>query len=630
MNPDDPSRGRHHRVDDEHGGTDAGRETREPALPPESGDSPRKARRAERREALSPSASLSPGERVFPTWTDPTVRSASTLIGGPLGVHASVGRNRVFTPLRVALVMGLIALIVGWLAKSPCIQTGANGELDQGGQRPWITGCYNDIVPLYASRGLDDPSRNPYAFSWVDHGSGEAGGRVFPRSEVHQQGEAWVAIDGGTTVGVGPADLVGDEQSGYSQVVDGALVPAPASAASEVRHLEYPVLTGYFMWGASALTSLYKDFTTSTGILPVPLEVGAYFTITAILLGLLYLWAIASTARIARRRIWDVAIMCLAPLLMVHAFTNWDLLAIGFTAGGMAGWARKRSVLAGVLLGLGTAAKLYPVLLLGPLLVLCLRSGRLRQFSITLVSTVVAWLLVNLPILALYPRAWSEFFSMNASRGPEWDSWYFLSTVIAPTDRWWSNLAGSATPLLNSLSLVLFLIACGAIGWLALSAARRPRFAQLAFLVILAFLLTNKVFSPQYSLWLLPLVVLALPRWRRVLAWEFAEVAVWFLLMLSFDTDAGKNLPIEPFAIAAVVRDALLIALAVRVIREILHPAWDLVRIAGDDDPSGGVLEGAPDRFTVPSLPALWRRRRSAVNEEDEEDDYTPQVSGSV
>ena len=46
------------------------------------------------------------------------------------------------------------------------------------------------------------------------------------------------------------------------------------------------------------------------------------------------------------------------------------------------------------------------------------------------------------------------------------------------------------------------------------------------------------------------------------------------------------------------------------VIRDILRPSGDVVRMAGDDDPSGGVLEGAEDRWTVPSVTALLARRR--------------------
>ena len=55
----------------------------------------------------------------------------------------------------------------------------------------------------------------------------------------------------------------------------------------------------------------------------------------------------------------------------------------------------------------------------------------------------------------------------------------------------------------------------------------------------------------------------------------------------------------------------MVLVLVAWVIRDIVRPAGDPVRMAGDDDPSGGVLEAAPDRFTLPSLPALWTRWRA-------------------
>lgn len=564
-------------------------------------------------EPVTPSSSLSPTDRVIPSWTDPTVRRASAVIGGPLGRHASVGRARIFTPLRVALLMGIAALICGWLFKAACIQQGSDGGLNQGGQRPWITGCYNDVVPLYGGRGLNDPNRNPYDYVWAENRPADADhsssytARVYRPGQVSRVDGELVANDAGTIVALTDGTLVGDPDAGYSEFENGTLVPVPADQTGTIRYLEYPVITGYFMWGVSALTSAYLSFASSTHIVPVPLDVAAYFTIGAILLGLLYLWVVACTAKIARRRIWDTAIMCLSPLLIVHAFTNWDLIAVGLTGGAMLAWARKRPVLAGILLGLGTAAKLYPVFLFGPLLVLCLRSGKVGAWTKSLVSAAVIWVAVNLPIYLLYPHAWAEFYTMNSARGPEWDSWYYLYTVLSGTDPW-AAANGQSPTLLNMLSLVLFVVACAAIAWFALSARRRPRFPQLAFLVIAAFLLTNKVWSPQYSLWLVPLVALALPRWRRVLAWQFAEACVWMLLMLSFDTDTTRNLSIHPFVAAAIIRDILLVALVVRIIREIMRPELDLIRIAGDDDPAGGVLEGVPDRVTIPSLPTLVRR----------------------
>jgi len=107
------------------------------------------------------------------------------------------------------------------------------------------------------------------------------------------------------------------------------------------------------------------------------------------------------------------------------------------------------------------------------------------------------------------------------------------------------------------LSLFQFALACAGIGWLGLAAARRPRFAQLAFLVIAAFLLTNNVWSPQYSLWLLRLVVLALPRWRPLLFWQASEAITWVLLMLYFDSEANTGLSIDPFINAALLWDAI-------------------------------------------------------------------------
>ncbi|NNG36828.1 DUF2029 domain-containing protein [Nakamurella sp. DB0629] len=558
---------------------------------------------------------MDPTERVIPTWTDPSARRASALIGGPLGRHAQVGRNKILTPLRVCLLMTIGMLIFGWLAKSACIQQDAKSgvaQLDQSGQRPWLTGCYNDVVPLYGSRGFDRPKDFPYANSFIELKSGGER-RIYPAGSVHEQDGNLVANTSKGTVTLSDQDIVGSAEDGYQQVVGGQLQPVSDIAdLGQVRYLEYPAVTGLFQWGISWVTEGYLNVAKSSSILPVPLDVAAYFTLGAIFLGLFYLWAVACTAKINRRRVWDTAIMCLSPLLVVHAFTNWDLLAIGLCAGGMWAWATRRPVLAGVLLGLGMAAKLYPGLLLGPLFILCLRAGKLGAFAKTLVAAGLAWLATNLPLLLWYPEAWNEFFRLNSTRPPEYDSWYFLFATFTDPNMW-APEPGSDTPsTVNNLSLVLFLLCCAAIGYFGLSVQRRPRFAQLAFLVVVAFLLTNKVWSPQYSLWLVPLVVLALPRWRPVIIWQLIEAGVWLLLMFQFAyvNDNKTGLPVQVFAVLAIVRGLMVAYLAVLVFRDMLRPQHDLVRLAGDDDPSGGVLDGAPDRFTLPSLPTLWRRVR--------------------
>jgi hypothetical protein len=50
---------------------------------------------------------------------------------------------------------------------------------------------------------------------------------------------------------------------------------------------------------------------------------------------------------------------------------------------------------------------------------------------------------------------------------------------------------------------------------------------------------------------------------------------------------------------ALLARFAAVVILAALVVRDILHPEADLVRAAGDDDPAGGVLDGAADVFSL-------------------------------
>jgi uncharacterized membrane protein len=308
-------------------------------------------------------------------------------------------------------------------------------------------------------------------------------------------------------------------------------------------------------------------------------------------------WA---TARTARRRPWDALLLAASPLVLVHAYTNFDALATAAAAAAMLAWSRKRPVLAGVLLGIGGAAKFYPLFLLGVLFVLCLRAGKLRDWQRTTVAALAAWLVVNAPIAFTYPAGWWEFFRRNTARAADIDSVWNAVSEFTGWAGFDGKLAAWQTPTtLNSVTAVLFLVCCAAIGVMALSAPTRPRFAQLGFLLVASFLLVNKVWSPQYSLWLVPLAVLAIPRWKVLLAWMFVDALVWFPRMMFYLGVDHKGLPIEWFLSFVLVRDLVVVGLCALIVYEIYHPERDLVRKFGDDDPAGGVLDGADDKFLL-------------------------------
>ena len=376
--------------------------------------------------------------------------------------------------------------------------------------------------------------------------------------------------------------------------------------------MEYPVLTGGFMWVAAVLARGYDSLAQGIGLLPTVVPVQSYYVVTCLMLSICALLITRSVAGLSGRRPWDAAMVGLSPLLVVHAFTNWDLFAVALGSLAMWAWARRHPALAGALIGLGTAAKLYPVLLLGVLLVLCLRAGRLRAWLTAAVAAAGAWLLVNLPIALLAPENWQRFFALNDSRPADPDTLWNIALTATDYSLFDGPLAPGQTPsVLNTWVAVATVVVCAAVGALALTAPQRPRVAQVAFLLVAGFLLVNKVWSPQYSLWLLPLAVLARPEWRSLLLWQATEAVLWVPRLLWYLGTDNKGVDVQWFFLAVGVRDVAVVVLMALVVRDVWRPELDRVRRSwpGTDDPAGGVLDGAMDRRTL---------RRSAPHRDHE------------
>ncbi|EUA07993.1 hypothetical protein I546_5032 [Mycobacterium kansasii 732] len=269
--------------------------------------------------------------RDCPSRTDVLGAALADVIGGPVGRHALIGRARFMTPLRVMFVIALVFLALGWSTKAACLQTTGTGPGDKrvanwDNQRAYYELCYSDTVPLYGAELLSQ-GRFPYKSSWVE------------------------------------TDSTGAPQIQYN----GQLA---------VRHMEYPVLTGVYQYVAMAIAKTYTALSNVTP-LPVIAEVVMFFNAAAFGLAMAWLATVWATSGLAGRRIWDAALVAGSPLLIFQIFTNFDALATAFAMGGLLAWARRKPWLAGLLIGLGAGAKLYPLLFLGPLVVLGIRTGRL-------------------------------------------------------------------------------------------------------------------------------------------------------------------------------------------------------------------------------------------------------------
>ncbi|GAA3732934.1 glycosyltransferase family 87 protein [Salinactinospora qingdaonensis] len=326
------------------------------------------------------------------------------------------------------------------------------------------------------------------------------------------------------------------------------------------KPVEYPVLTGELMHVLARAVSWLPD-ATSRGY--------AYFDLTALVMAVCLTATVLGVGWLAghggiaaagspdgalfdhRRALAAGAFTALVPAALLAAYINWDMLAVALLIGGLVSYARGREWSAGALIGLAVSAKFYPFLFFGPLFVLAVRDrfrhGRSWQqvggdLGRPLGAAVLTWVAVNLPIYLVAPQGWAEFFTFSRERGADWGSIYYLLGEFDLFDT--ANL-----DLVNLVGTGSLVVACAGVALLGLFARRRPPLEQLVFLVVAAFLMTNKVWSPQFVLWLLPLAALAWPRnvgrWPALLvfgAWQVAEVGyilgIWQYL-LSFSPPEG-------------------------------------------------------------------------------------------
>lgn len=363
--------------------------------------------------------------------------------------------------------------------------------------------------------------------------------------------------------------------------------------------VEYPVVTGAFMGLIGLPVNALGE---RAGALN---EGQLFYNLNVLALGAMAIATAGLLLAVRRRRPWDIALFALSPGLFLSATINWDLLAIGLMAAGWYFWAKRRPAAAGVFIALAASAKLWPALLALPLLALCWRARRMNEFGTAAMAGTFTVALVNLPIALLWPSSWARFIEMNSERPVDWGTiWYIGSHFPLGNDRY--GLApfqwlGDNLPMQNAVSWVLILFGLAAVMLLIVRAPRRPRLAQVAFLTVAVFLILNKVWSQQFVLWLIPLAVLARPRWGAFLAWQAAELAYFAAFYGRLLNESGKNIfPEWVFVWSSELRLITLCVLIWFVVRDILHPERDVVRQTYDDDPDGGVLDGAPDRDDWP------------------------------
>jgi hypothetical protein len=314
---------------------------------------------------------------------------------------------------------------------------------------------------------------------------------------------------------------------------------------------EYPVVTGGFVWLVSFIHS----------------SVTAYTLASAALLGACGLVTVWLVDRYEGSKVW---LLAAAPVLGLDAILNWDLLAIALTAAALVLYQRERDAWAGGALALAVWAKLFPLLLLPVIALVRVRERRWDSLARGLLSFALVSAVINLPVAIqraasgggfVTRSGWAYFYTFNERRRDVGGLWWFFG---------WLH---PKAPEINRISAVLLLLALAVVAGAMLLGSRRVPARQLvapAFLVLLAwFVFINKIYSPQFGLWVVVLLAMAgAPLWLAV-TFIVVDTAYYWVSFCGFLTSGHWYFPkvIRP---AAGVREAVLFAAV----------AWGVARLA--------------------------------------------------
>jgi hypothetical protein len=315
-----------------------------------------------------------------------------------------------------------------------------------------------------------------------------------------------------------------------------------------------------------------------------------YFAIEmCALTGVLLLVTARSCRRAGAGRGAVALLVALALLLVLLIPWRYDVVPALVTAFGLLAALGGAPVAAGAMLGLGAGFKLYPAVLLPVLLLwLWMRGDHRGTLGALLGFVLVAGISFGLYVF-FPPTDPRGLVAFQGGRGLQLESLpaaviglaAALGLIARPEVAFGDGsynvlgpFAQSGTALTTVLEPLLLAVALAAIAWRFWRERQAGEVTRASLVMgfatmLLGLILGNRVFSPQYLIWLLPFVVL-LPRrfWPPVIA-AYALTAILF--PLAYDGLIAMDLLPE---LVLAVRNALLAGLFIWLVAElVLAPA---------------------------------------------------------
>ena len=342
----------------------------------------------------------------------------------------------------------------------------------------------------------------------------------------------------------------------------------------------------------------YRDFPVEYPPLPLVLmlvprlavdSLAAYRVVLGLLLGALFLVTCWAGARLSvvtamagspdpvwRRMAWLA--LAIGPLLC----SRFDLLPAALVACALYAFVRRRDLVAGVLFGLAVMTKLYPLLLLLPVLGFLWGGGeRRRALALGGVGAMAA-LAVAAPFLLTAPEPFMRAVGLYGERPLHFESQLGAVVLALEGPAALVRSYGSSnvmTPLwlgrLADLSLLVGTLAFAGAALRAGGALRRASEEERSSVVIgwvfaalVVILCLSKVLSPQFLIWLLPLCAVFAGRHGRWLFVLTLLTSALTHLFIGAGFHRASQQPGSVFALGMLLtRNAMLLLVAALAVR---------------------------------------------------------------
>ena len=268
-------------------------------------------------------------------------------------------------------------------------------------------------------------------------------------------------------------------------------------------------------------------------------------------------WARASPPALAFAALWPLALGSVA-------LARYDLWPVALTAGALAALLNGRNRLGAGVLGLAAAAKLFPAVLAPLAAVWIWRRAGPRAALVGGGVFVAVLAAAFMPFAVLGAGGLAESFGRQLSRPVQieslWGAMLILRQDVEVVSSHGSqNVAGTLGDAVGIAATVVQLTALVAV-WLSFARgpATRERFVRYAALALVTLVALGKVLSPQFLIWLIPVVALAGLGPMLVLGAALVLTQVWFPFRY---WDYARTLD-EAVTWLVLARDLVLVALS--------------------------------------------------------------------